>query len=234
MEPRFALHAQAAAVPGAAPLGWDKDATDDDEVDNGPLTGAAARKELFRRLYEKPDTDPIQFLDPHEVYARWSVTPVTAALAVLRVHRSKFERDAPVFLALLAYPSVLPFGLNSPILDTTDPLARFEPGGILPPKDGGSCPLLGSFLHDVRKLRLGSESALRANLLQSAVITWGAKGFAHVLFPAENVGFGGDASPELIPGYAASFSVLSDRCPVSDYRDPPEATDDLCFRLPIL
>jgi hypothetical protein len=51
MEPRFALHAQAAAVPGAAPLGWDKDATDDDEVDNGPLTGAAARKELFRCLY---------------------------------------------------------------------------------------------------------------------------------------------------------------------------------------
>jgi hypothetical protein len=29
----------------------------------GPL-GVAARKELFRRLYEKPDTDPIQFRDP--------------------------------------------------------------------------------------------------------------------------------------------------------------------------
>lgn len=73
-----------------------------------PPVGAAARAELFRVLYEKPDTNPVQFLDPHEVYAQWSVTPVTAALAVIRVLRSKFERESPMFwLCWLTRPPCL-------------------------------------------------------------------------------------------------------------------------------
>jgi hypothetical protein len=187
---------------------------------------------LFRCLYEKTQHEG-RFGEPHEVYNQWASIPVPAALAVLRVHRSKFDNEAPMFLAVLAYPSVLPFGLSAKLFDQPGNLVRFEPGGILPPANGGAYPMLSSFLHGVRRFPLGAESALQHNLLQSSVITWGSKGFAHVLYPAEDVGFG-EASPDLVPGYMDSFAALSERCPISDYRETFEDSSALCLRLPIV
>jgi hypothetical protein len=232
-EPRSVLHAQAAAIPYSLDLGSVKDRlTFRTHRSDDPPTGAAAREVLFRCLYEKSQLEK-SFGEPHEVYRQWAFTPVPAALAVLRVHRSKFDKEAPMFLAVLAYPSVLPFGLSSQLFGQPDNLARFEPGGILPPANGGAYPLLSSFLHDVRRLPLGAESSLQHNLLQSSVITWGSKGFAHVLYPAEDVGLG-EVSPDLVPGYMESFAALSERCPISDYRELFEDSSALCIRLPII
>jgi hypothetical protein len=97
-EPRFVLHAQAAAVP----LSPDRGSVQDrltlraHRSDPSP-TGVAAREVLFRCLYEKTQQKGGKFGEPHEVYAQWAVTPVPAALAVLRVHRSKFDTKPPCF-----------------------------------------------------------------------------------------------------------------------------------------
>jgi hypothetical protein len=159
-EPRFVLHAQAAAIFWGLVQGR---LTFRPHRSDAPPTGAAARELLFRCLYEKTQHEG-RFGEPHEVYTQWAFTPVPAALAVLRVHRSKFDKEAPMFLALLAYPSVLPFGLSSKLFNQPDNLVRFEPGGILlPPANGGAYPMLSSFLHGVRCFPLGAE--LRSSII---------------------------------------------------------------------
>jgi hypothetical protein len=76
---------------------------------------------LFHHLYQKfIACSAGKFLDPHEVYTQWSITPVPAALAVLRVHWLKLEQEPPMFLALLAFPSALSFGLNKQLFAAVD------------------------------------------------------------------------------------------------------------------
>jgi hypothetical protein len=123
-----------------------------------------------------------------------------------------------MFLALLAHPSALPYGLTSPLfVPANPPIARLQLGGILPPVNGGAFPLLSSFLHDVQLLPLGIKPTLQPDLLQLAVITWGARAFSHVLFPVDDAGIGHHA-PDSLPGYIAPFS---------DYCFPPEDGSDI-------
>jgi hypothetical protein len=165
-DPRSALSAQAAAIllrdvtfhyPDLAHrLSYSGNAGEDLPAGTNP------RAFLFRQLYEHPTRLTDLFLDPTGVYLNWSRIPVPAALAVLRVHRTKFYPNPPMFLALLAHPSALPYGLTSPLFVPADPpIARLQPGGLLPPADGGAFPLLSSFLHDVRLLPLGAEPTLQ-------------------------------------------------------------------------
>jgi hypothetical protein len=80
---------------------------------------------------------------------------------------------------------------------------------------------------------LGAEPTLQPDLLQSAVITWGARAFSHVIFPADEAGIA-RTDPALLPGYIAPFSDLERCCPVSDYRFPSEDGSVLHIRLPII
>jgi hypothetical protein len=80
---------------------------------------------------------------------------------------------------------------------------------------------------------LGAEPTLQPDLLQSAVITWGARAFSHVIFPANEAGIV-RTDPDLLPGYIAPFSDLERRCPVSDYRFPSDDSSVPHIRLPII
>jgi hypothetical protein len=158
-------------------------------------------------------------------------------LAVISVRRTKFDDDPPLALAVIAYPSVLPFGHPQPVLDPSAPsTARFEPGGMIPPSDGGTYPLLGSFLHSNRTTELGSEASFHSSFLEGAVMLWGAKTFSHVLAPLSVVGLQPD-SPymDLLSDYIGSLSSMSSRCPASDLRmDNVQADPGNYIRLPTI
>jgi hypothetical protein len=199
----------------------------------------ADRVSLCRALFvESAPQESVRFAPPEQVYANYATTAVPAALAVIRVRRTKFDDDPPLALAIIAYPSVLPFGHPQPVFDQTAPLtARFEPGGMIPPSDGGTYPLLGSFLHSNRTTELGSEASFRSSFLDGAVVLWGAKAFSHVLAPLSAVGLQPD-SPHMdsLSDYVGSLSSLSSRCPASDLcLDSERAVEpDSYIRLPVM
>jgi hypothetical protein len=108
----------------------------------------ADRVSLFRTLHVDSPPPELSFASPEKVYLNFSTTPVSAALAVIRVQRTKLDQDPPMALAMIAYPSVLPFGYTQPVFDPNPPpLSRLQPGGMISPSGGGTYPLLGSFLH---------------------------------------------------------------------------------------
>jgi hypothetical protein len=198
----------------------------------------AERKSLCRSLFvDSAPQELVRFAPPEQVYANYATTAVTAALAVISVRRTKFDDDPPLALAVIAYPSVLPFGHPQPVFDPSAPsTARFEPGGMIPPPDGGTYPLLGSFLHSNRTTELGSEASFRSSFLEGAVVLWGAKTFSHVLAPLSVVGLQPD-SPYMdsLSDYIGSLSSMSARCPASDLRmDNAQADPGNYIRLPTI
>jgi hypothetical protein len=198
----------------------------------------AERKSLCHSLFvDSAPQELVRFAPPEQVYANYATTAVTAALAVISVRRTKFDDDPPLALAVIAYPSVLPFGHPQPVLDPSAPsTARFEPGGMIPPSDGGTYPLLGSFLHSNRTTELGSEASFRSSFLEGAVVLWGAKTFSHVLAPLSVVGLQPD-SPYMdsLSDYIGSLSSMSSRCPALDLRmDNAQANPGNYIRLPTI
>jgi hypothetical protein len=162
--------------------------------------------------------ESVRFTPPEKVYANYATTAVTAALAVIRVRRAKFDDDPLLALAVIAYPSVLPFGHPQQVSDLTSPLtARFEPGGMIPPMDGRTYP---PFLHSNCTTELGSEASFSSSFLEGAVVLWGAKAFSHVLAPLSAVGLQPE-SPYMdssLSNYIGPLSSLWSRCPASHLR----------------
>jgi hypothetical protein len=66
----------------------------------------ADRVSLCRSLYVDSPAPALTFAPPEKVYMNYSTTAVTAALAVIRVRRTKFDSDPPLALAVIAYPSI--------------------------------------------------------------------------------------------------------------------------------
>jgi hypothetical protein len=156
-----------------------------------PLEVIADRVSLFRSLHVDSPPPELSFASPERVYLNFATTPVSAALAVIRVQRTNLDQDPPMALAMIAYPSVLPFGYSQPVFDPNPPpLSRLQPGGMISPSDGGTYPLLGSFLHGNRITELGSVASSCSAFLEAAVVLWGAKAFSHVLHPGAHVRHG--------------------------------------------
>jgi hypothetical protein len=85
----------------------------------------ADRVSLCRSLYVDSPAPALTFAPPEKVCMNYSTTAVAAALAVIRVRRTKFDSDPPLALAVIAHPSVLPFGNPHLVFDPDSPsLAR--------------------------------------------------------------------------------------------------------------